>query len=239
MRIQLRNFLILCLPISLTGCGVLDRTRDSKHKQPEIICGPQITANYTVPQWGVLPATPAACCLPYCVDHSQFSLIESVPITKPNAGDGLRDQGLRFDSPVDGLQSDPTALTPGMLESPVVIPNPSRPPVAEPPLLSPTADSPESMPFAPSPSDVTEPRTLLPSGELPSGDLPNGAPERSQRQVPPAADAIMQDEGAPALPEVPRIQLPNVDQPQATSWGDADLPAVPYVADEDLFRYVF
>ncbi len=215
MRNQIGRLLLLCSPFGFAGCGVLDK-HSSRSDEPEVVCGSQVAASYTVPQWGVLPATPAACCLPVCVDHSQFSMVESVPQPAPDRTEPKPQE------PWDGHAGGPNGLNPGPLESPAETPNPNR---ASGDLIpeNPINRDGNDVLTTPSPSDDSEPWTSVP-------------------QDPPRTDASFDPSGQgnelPAPPDIPAIQLPTVDVPQATSWEEADLPTVPQMSDGDLFQFV-
>lgn len=53
---------LVFIPTLSLGCAVKNSNRARLHK-PDVICGPPIEFGYTVPQWNVLPAKSAACCL--------------------------------------------------------------------------------------------------------------------------------------------------------------------------------
>lgn len=196
---------LLLIPSIGTGCAFKQPDR-AQLKKNEVICGPQITANYTVPQWGVLPATSAACCLPMGQGESHYEEYQSIvapsiiPGIDAQPHDGADSQpSLPERSQSEGNVKKPAILAPGLIEQPIAqaIELPQPPPTG-------------------SPSDVNRNSDALPY-QPPNEFI---APSANQPQPDPLIE----------LPQIkpPQMDLPAERQlPQAQNWNESNLPTVP------------
>lgn len=232
MRRTTAVLLLTFVSPALSGCGTIQKGngRIGKHREPEVICGPQIITGYTVPQWGVLSATPAHCCLPNPAIVEQFGLIETVPSTE--------------------VVRQPTMPAPPAPEG-------QRPP--QPTIIQQgNPDRNESLSQAPAPESDSSPQTARPATGLIGGsDLSPAAPpatriDRSPSDgvgngnvIPMPRPSVPRPPVESRLPDLPSLPnapapAPNTEQPLAQAeptWNTEQLPTVPEYSTADLFYY--
>lgn len=207
---------LLLIPSICVGCAIKQSDRNGLKKQ-EVICGPQIAANYTVPQWGVLPATSAPCCLPTEQEVSYYEEFQS--IVAPSIIPGIDAQpyngadqppSLPEETQPEASVKKPAILAPGLIESPTAQP------------VAPAIDLPPPLP-TPSPSDVNLRNDVPLDGNPSEAGIPTGSfkPDLNLPQIQPPEVQLPQV-------ELPQIDLPAEQQrPQVQIWNDFDLPTVP------------
>lgn len=195
---------LVFIPTLSLGCALKQSERTRLHK-PEVICGPPIEFGYTVPQWSVLPANPATCCLPGTPTLPQFD------------GLGLIETPSRAALPDDEFE-EPVALPPALPPQAAGRANALKPPVSEPTQLDPPA---ASVPSVPPPYPTASPSDRLPT----NGDSllgPSSEQLDPKLKLPPVSEPT--EANRPQVQDWDELNLPTLP------WAE-NAKAAPYLLD--------